>query len=57
MLDWAKKYYSKASNPCAYFYDTYVKNLRFYFYSIQERLNKKSQISSPIKLKVPSKYL
>ena len=36
MIEWIKKYYpKKIEDPLNYFYNNYVKNLRYYFYLIQ----------------------
>ena len=54
---WSEKNYSEIENSLKYFYNTYVKNLRYYFYLAQDKINKNSLVKRDIILKVPKEYL
>ena len=60
MVQWVNKYYKpkiQYNNALLYFYHSYVKNLRYYFYEIQQKCNKKIMIPFKIVIKVPKEYL
>lgn len=58
MIKWVSKFYKeKVANPLEYFYNSYVKNLRYYFYLAQEKLNDNSIIKQHKLLKVPKQFL
>lgn len=58
MIIWVSKFYKdKVTNPLEYFYNSYVKNLRYYFYLAQEKLNDNSIIKQHKLLKVPKQFL
>ena len=58
MLEWIKKYYAKKieEHPLIYFYHNYVKNLRYYFYLIQEKCSKFLKIPRKIIIKVSKEF-